>query len=316
MDLSIIIVNWNTRELLRDALVSLPAACGKMSYEVLVVDNGSADGSTDMVASEFPEVQIITAPGNVGFSRGNNLALGKTVGKYILLLNPDTVCKPLALSHLVEFASCKENVGVVGPLLLAGDDSPTISYGLFPAPRFHWFGFFDPWRIIPGKYFQDRVVIIPKENTPSQEVDYIAGACFLILRTALHLVGTLDESSFMYFEETDWCLRAHQAGLKIWYCADAQVVHLEGQAAEQASQFSIFQFQKSYRLYVEKNLGGIDLFNFRLAQFLEYGMKALLRSLVPVNRVKNKRLASTYWLRAKLQLQSRIHVEIPKAKKY
>ncbi len=314
MDLSIIIVNWNTRELLRDALASLPGACAELSYEVLVVDNSSADGSAEMVTASFPHVKLIAAQGNVGFSRGNNLAFDETVGEYVLLLNPDTVCKAKALSHLVDFARTRENLGVVGPLLLTGDNTPTISYGFFPSVRFHWLGFFDPWRLIPGKYFQDRVVAIPEFQTPSQEVDYVAGACFLIPRPALELVGKLDERFFMYFEETDWCLRARKAGLQNWFCANSQVIHLEGQAAEQASRFSILQFQKSYRLYVEKNLGRDQLWNFRLAQFFEYSTKALLRRLVPGNKQKNQLRAGSFWLRAKLQLQKHIEVNIPEAR--
>jgi N-acetylglucosaminyl-diphospho-decaprenol L-rhamnosyltransferase len=315
MDLSIIIVNWNTRDLLRDALASLPAACSGLAYEVLVVDNASADDSVGMVATEFPQTTIIAAPGNVGFSRGNNLAFDQTTGEHVLLLNPDTVCKANALSSLVAFARTKANLGVVGPCLLAGDDSPTISYGLFPSPRFHWLGFLDPWRLLPGRYFQDRIVVIPNSQTPSQEVDYIAGACFLMPRAALDLVGPLDERFFMYFEETDWCWRARKAGLQNWYYSDSSVIHLEGQAAEQASQFSILQFQKSYRLYVEKNMGSAHLFNFRLGQFFEYGMKALLRRIAPGNRQKNRLRAATFWMRAKLQWQDKIEVEIPRAEK-
>lgn len=311
MDLSIIIVNWNTRDLLRDALASLPASCGELATEVFVVDNASADGSPDMVATEFPDCRLINAPGNIGFSRGNNLALPQTTGDFVLLLNPDTVCKPGSLVHLVEFARTKENVGVVGPRLMSADNSPTISFGFFPTPRFHWLGFIDPWRLLPGKYFQERVIIIPDANNPSQKVDYIAGACFLVPRPALNLVGSLDERFFMYFEETDWCLRAHRAGLQNWFFAGCEVVHLEGQAAELASHFSILQFQKSYRLYVEKNLGRGHLFNFRLAQFFEYGTKALLRWLAPRNRHMNRQRAATFWLRAKLQLQSQIEVNIP-----
>ena len=101
------------------------------------------------------------------------------------------------------------------------------------------------------------------------------GACFLMPRAALDKVGDLDERFFMYFEETDWCLRARRAGLDVWYCAEVEITHLEGQAAEKASRFAILQFQKSYRLFVEKHYGKASVWSFRLAQFAEYEKKGI-----------------------------------------
>ncbi len=311
MDLSIVIVNWNTRELLRNCLSSLENACTSLSYEVLVVDNGSADGSAEMVAEKFPSYQLINAGGNIGFSRGNNLAFGQCTGDFVLLLNPDTLCPKNSLSTLVAWSRDKKNLGAVSPLLTDAQGEPTITCGYFPSPRFHWLGFIDPLRILPGRWLQARVSIIPAAEDASCTVDYIAGACFLIPRDVLEKIGPLDERFFMYFEETDWCWRARQAGLEIWFCNEAEVVHLEGKAAEKASSFTTRQFQKSYRLFVEKNYGPHQVGQFRLAQFMEFGLKGILRSLMPMNRSFNKALASTYLEKARLQTVSQISVEIP-----
>jgi GT2 family glycosyltransferase len=311
MDLSIIIVNWNTRDMLRDCLASLPAATEGLTTEVLVVDNDSADGSADMVSAEFPEVRLILSGGNLGFSRANNLALDKACGDGLLLLNPDTVCPPSSLVRMFRFMNGKDNVGAVGPRLVDGDSKPTISGGYFPRARFHWLGFLDPRRVWLQGSLSRRVVFVPGRSEPSRTVEYVMGACFLIPRTAFEEIGGLDNSFFMYFEETDWCYRARQAGRDVWYCAETEITHLEGKASEKVSRFSLEQFQKSYRIFVTKHYGKRAVLGFRLAQFAEYGLKYLLRRLAPGNRERNRDMADTFAHRAKLQLMSRIEVTPP-----
>ena len=304
MDLSIIIVNWNTRDMLRDCLASLPAATEGLATEILVVDNASSDGSAAMVSEEFPRVRLIESGSNLGFSRANNLVLGQTLGDGILLLNPDTVCPPASLVRLFRFMNGRENVGAVGPRLVDGDGRPTITGGYFPRVRYHWLGFLDPRRLWLRGSLSQRIVFIPERHEASRRVEYVMGACFLIPRSAFEKVGDLDNQFFMYFEETDWCYRAHQAGLDVWYCAETEITHLEGKAAEKASRFSIEQFQKSYRIFVTKHYGKRAVWSFRLAQFAEYGMKFLLRRLAPGDR--NRALANNFALRAALQFRNRI----------
>ena len=304
MDLSIIIVNWNTRDMLRDCLASLPAATEGLATEILVVDNASSDGSAAMVSEEFPRVRLIESGSNLGFSRANNLVLGQTLGDGILLLNPDTVCPPASLVRLFRFMNGRENVGAVGPRLVDGDGRPTITGGYFPRVRYHWLGFLDPRRLWLRGSLSQRIVFIPERHEASRRVEYVMGACFLIPRSAFEKVGDLDNQFFLYFEETDWCYRAHQAGLDVWYCAETEITHLEGKAAEKASRFSIEQFQKSYRIFVTKHYGKRAVWSFRLAQFAEYGMKFLLRRLAPGDR--NRALANNFALRAALQFRNRI----------
>lgn len=309
MNLSIVIVNWNTRDLLRACLASLPAATEGLTTEILVVDNASGDGSAEMVAGDFPTVRLLESGGNLGFSRGNNLALPHATGDAILLLNPDTVCPPQSLTRLYRFLHSRENVGAVGPRLVAGDGRPTISGGYFPRARFHWLGFVDPRRLLFRGPWAERIVFVPQRSETSRRVEYIMGACFMMPREALATVGPLDDGYFMYFEETDWCWRAHQLGLDIWYCAETEITHLEGQSAEQASLFSLRQFQQSYRRFVAKNYGRHHVPAFRLAQFAEYGAKCLWRRLLP--GPKNKALAAHFATKARLQLVNRLVVEPP-----
>jgi GT2 family glycosyltransferase len=309
MDLSIIIVNWNTRDLLKDCLASLPAATEGLATEILVVDNASSDGSAAMVTEEFPHVKLIASGGNLGFSRANNLALEQATGDGLLLLNPDTVCPAASLVRLFRFMNGKEKVGAVGPRLVDGNSRPTISGGCFPRTRYHWYGFLDPRRLWLRGYLSERIVFTPARNEPSRRVEYVMGACFLIPRSALEQVGNLDERFFMYFEETDWCWRAHQSGLDVWYCAETEITHLEGKAAARASRFSLEQFQKSYREFVAKHYGQKSVWGFRVAQFFEYGWKSILRRLAPGDN--NRALSENFALRAKLQLKNNLDPSPP-----
>lgn len=307
MDLSIVIVSWNTRDLLRDCLLSLPEACAPLATEVFVVDNASADGTPEMVDRDFPHVRLIESGGNLGFARANNLAFPHTTGRAVLLLNPDTVCPPSSLARLFRFTVGRENLGAAAPRLVDATGRPTLSGGWFPRALHHWLGFLDPRRLWLRGPLADRRTFTPDRAEPSRQVEYVTGACFMIPRTALETVGHLDERFFMYFEETDWCLRAREAGLEVWYCAETEVVHLEGQSAEQASDFSLRQFQKSYRLFVAKHHGPRAVWRFRLAQWAEYGGKSLLRRIRPSDRARSEAFAA----RAKLQLAKEIEVTPP-----
>lgn len=315
VDLSVVIVNWNTAALLRGCLASLPAACGALTHEVLVVDNASRDLSPALVRDEFPAATLIEAGANLGFAAGNNLALPRCRGAFVLLLNPDTVCPPGALARLVAFARGCDRLGAAGPLLTDAAGRPTITWGWFPTPRHHWLGFLDPGRRLRGPFWGERVVHVPRRDEPSREVDYVAGACLLIPRAALERVGPLDDRFFLYFEETDWCRRARDAGLAVWYCAAAEVIHLEGQAAATVGDFSLRQFQLSYRLFLRKHHGRAREFETRLAQLCEYGLKSLLRRLAALragpDRERNRALSRQYGDRARLQLVGRLDPRPP-----
>jgi hypothetical protein len=313
-DLSIVIVNWNTRDLLRDCLASLPAATAGLAVEILVVDNASRDGSTAMVRAEHPGTRLIESGANLGFARANNLALrdADPGAAAILLLNPDTVCPPGSLAQLRAFLIATPDAAAAGPLLVGADGRPRVSGGDFPAVRHHLLSCLDPQRRwLPGRLRRAGLGRIPGAGEPGGPVDYVTGACLMLKREALATVGDLDERFFMYFEETDWCRRARAAGWRVYLRPGVRVVHLEGRAAEQASEFSLAQFQHSYRLFVAKHYGAGRLWQFRGALLAEYGLKSLLRRVAPGERARNKALART-WLRiARLQLRREIAIAPP-----
>lgn len=315
-DLSIVIVSWNTRDLLRDCLASLPAAAPGLEAQTIVVDNGSRDGSPEMVREEFPDVDLVEAGANLGFSRGNNLAFGRARGEAVLLLNPDTVCPPDSLRLLLGRLRAEPRAGAVGPTLVDSAGRPTLSWGRRPGLRWHLLELLGPTgsplrRLLGNESF----VVIPPEDAQIRDVPYLMGACLMIRREALEQVGPLDERFFMYFEETDWCLRAAAAGWRILHVGEARVAHLEGEAAARAGDFAIAQFQHSYRLFLRKHGRGGAIPALRAVQFVEYGLKWLFRSalarLDPRGAERHAAMAANFRRRAAIQLRGAIEPAPP-----
>lgn len=255
MRLSIIIVSWNTKDLLARGLESVQTGGqsdpGAGAIETFVVDNASNDGSAEMVAERFPSVRLIANHENVGFARANNQALAQTSGDAILLLNPDAILHPGALSALLDFLASHPQAAAVGPRLLNADGSlqPSCHPMLTPEREF--------WRLI----FLDR--LLPRATyamhrwdtiTPRQ-VEAIKGACLLLRRQALHQVGWLDDAYFMYTEEVDLCYRLSQAGWELWYEPAAVVTHLGGASAGQMPEEMVMQLYRS-KVHFYRKFGG------------------------------------------------------------
>jgi GT2 family glycosyltransferase len=224
MDLSIVIVNYNTGHLLRACLESLPSAVSGLEYEVWVVDNASQDNSADMVAAEFPTVQLIASEQNLGFAKANNLALKRASGRYCLLLNPDTEPKPGALRRMVDYLDTHPDVGAVGPKLLNSDGSLQRNGRPFPSPLRELLGF-----DIIRKFFSGLLGLkfeFGRDDFDVEwDVDHVSGACIMVPRRVIEAVGMLDEAFFMFYEEVEWCWRIKRAGYRVVYLPQAEVVH-------------------------------------------------------------------------------------------
>ena len=226
LDLSVVIVNWNLCRLLLDCLRGLPAAASGLAYDATVVDNASHDGSPEMVSAEFPDVRLIRNSENLGFARANNQGIRLAAGRYILLLNNDTILPPGALTGLVRFMDEHPDSGAAGPRLLRPDGTAQpYAFGGDPTPAYLLRRGLVRllWRRPPHDWATERV----------QEVDWVSGACLLARGQAVAQVGLLDENIFMYFEDNDWCLRLRQAGWKVYYDPQAEIVHLGGQSLAQ-----------------------------------------------------------------------------------
>lgn len=224
MDLSVVIVNWNTRDLLRDCLASLVAATGGLSVEVLVVDNGSSDGSAAMVRAGFPAVRVIESPRNIGFAAGNNLALREVRGRHVFLLNSDTLVQGDVLRASVDWLDAHPEAGVLGPLVLNADGSLQPSCSSFPTLKNLALQLVGITRIAP----LDGYRLTGWDRSTARRVDVVSGAAMFVRRAAMEDVGLLDESFFFFGEETDWCRRFARAGWEVVFVPLASVTHFGG----------------------------------------------------------------------------------------
>ena len=280
IDLSIVIVNWNVRELLRRCLSSVYRTMGdSLKVEVIVVDNASSDGSVAMVGDDFPQVHLIANEKNLGFTRGNNQAVAQSRGRYVLLLNPDTEVVGDALSTMVQYMDAHPQVGALGPQLLNPDGSVQPSRRRFPtmATAFLESTVLQQWfpdnRVLRRYYIRDR------GDDEVQEVDWVVGACLLARHQAIEQVGLLDKDFFMYSEEMDWCRRFKERGWRVVYLPTAQVIHHEARSSEQVKPLQHIQFQRSKVLYFRKHHGRWQAEVLRLFLLATYVYQLMLESL-------------------------------------
>jgi GT2 family glycosyltransferase len=253
-DLSIIIVSWNTRDYLLNCIRSLMRTEGS-SCEVIVVDNGSQDGSGTEVKRLFPDVKLIQNDSNQGFAKAVNQGLRVFSGKYALLLNPDTQVKEGAVEKLFSFMEGHREAGAAGVQLLNSDGTKQNSIANFPSlatdllnkRMLRWLS---PERF-PGK---------ERSYAEAIEVDSVIGACLLVRRKTMEEVGFLDEDYFLFLEETDWCYRMKKAGWKVYHVSQAEVIHFQGKSAEVDKKRSKVEYDRSRYLFFRKHRGILQWF--------------------------------------------------------
>lgn len=254
MDLSIIIVNWNTRELLAQCLTSIyqhPPAC---EFDVWVVDNASADGSVQMLRERFPAVHVIANNQNVGFAAANNQGIESSRGEYVLLLNSDTIVQPEALSLMFAFSRAHPEAGIVGAALLNPDGSPQRCFGRLPNLLTESVGAWGLDRQWPLSQLYDCKL---DDTIEYRQTGWIMGAAMLIRRQVLRPVGLIDESYFMYSEEIDLCYRIARAGWKNYVLPAARIIHLGGQSTRQTLALMKAELFRSKTKYFRKHHGAM-----------------------------------------------------------
>jgi GT2 family glycosyltransferase len=227
MELSIIIVNYNTKKLVLKCVDSILKTNPKCKFEIIVVDNGSTDGSSELLSQiRGSKLRIILHKKNVGFARGNNSAIKRAFGQYILLLNSDTQVHRGTIDNLLEFAKHTPNVGIAAPKLLNTDG--TVQGSVFRQPTIRR-AIRQYWLLQKGQ--MDKYS--PHVTHPI-EVEAVVAAAMLITPAARVKVGMFDERYFMYFEDLDYCRRVREAGLKIYYVPQSEVVHIHGASGKGA----------------------------------------------------------------------------------
>lgn len=252
MDLSISIVNWNTGALLRSCLESVFATARNPGVEVVVVDNGSTDGSPALVERAFPDVTLIRNATNQGFARANNQAIQASSGRYILLLNSDAVLLPDAARTLVEFLDSHPDAGAAGGILLNPDGSFQSSYMDFPSVLGETLLLTGLSRWLLPATFPSHG---EDESWKARPVDWVSGAFLMVRREALDAVGMLDDDYFMYTEEVDWCYRMWRHDWAVYTVPSARVIHHGGGTSRRVPERKRAQLYQSKRLFMRKHYG-------------------------------------------------------------
>jgi N-acetylglucosaminyl-diphospho-decaprenol L-rhamnosyltransferase len=263
LDLGIVIVNWNTRDLLRDCLRSLAASKGDFTQRVIVVDNASTDGSTDMVHAEFSDVTVIASETNDGFSTANNKGL-RALGldkdrndpgapRYGLILNPDTVLPPTALRDMLAYMDANESTGAAGPKLVLLDGNLDLACRRsFPSPTISMYRMAGLSKLFPHSRRFGRYNLTYLDPDVETEVDSVVGAFMLVRRDVITRVGLLDEVFWMYGEDLDWAYRIKQAGWKVMYNPRVTVTHVK-RAASRQSRRAQHEFYRAMLIFYRKH---------------------------------------------------------------
>lgn len=255
MDLSIIIVNYNVKEFLENSLQSILKATSRISYEIIVVDNASDDGSIELIKSKFPEVKLIENKENIGFSRANNIALNIARGKYFLLLNPDTIVEEDTFETMLKFFEENKDVGLAGCKIINPDG--TLQAGCrrsFPGPWNSFCKVTGLSSLFPKSRIFARYNLTYLDENLTHEVDAISGS-FMFLKSEIYKkIGGLDEDFFMYGEDLDWCFRVQQAGYKVFYVHSTQIIHYKGESTKRSSIDEIRHFYNAMHLFVKKHI--------------------------------------------------------------
>jgi GT2 family glycosyltransferase len=257
IDLSVILVSWNTKALLKDCLESLYRHTSDVTFEIFVVDNVSKDGSAEMVKEFFPDVLLIQNKANVGFSRANNQAILLSRGRYIALLNPDTVLVENVFLPLVQCADQNQEIGAIGPKILSSDGRTIQNVCARNLPSLYYdfcrlSGLarkFSGTRLFGGEYMSYW------DHMSSRNVQGLVGACMVVRKNAIDDVGLMDENQFMFGDEIDWCKRLIKSGWTIFYYAHASIIHYGGESSKQVKSIASVEAEKALKYYYKKHNG-------------------------------------------------------------
>jgi hypothetical protein len=250
VDLSIIVLNWNTAEETLACLESIYSQQRRHEIEVIVADNASSDCSRTVVPARFPQATLVVHSTNLGFCAGNNRAIPATSGRYVLFLNSDTVVTEGALDRLIDFADANPDVGIVGPKLLNLDGSLQYSCRQFPNLGAGFFRNTPLGRLLPKNRFTTDYLMSDWDHASVRDVDWVSGAALMIRREALDTLKGFDEDYYMYCEDVDLCYRAHQEGWRVVYYPDAVIYHIIGRASNKVPTRMTYMFHRSmYRFY-------------------------------------------------------------------
>jgi GT2 family glycosyltransferase len=258
LDISIIVVNWNGRDLLARCLQCVEATVKQAAYEVIVIDNASTDGSQAMVRRDFPRVKLIENAQNVGFAKANNQGMEIAQGRYVLLLNSDAFVKDGTIDTMVAFMDAHPAAGMAACKLLYEDGTVQPSVSRFPTLETEFYTAVGLEKLFPNSRLFGKYQMRYWDHNDLREVDVILGAFMVVRREAIEQVGMMDERFFMYSEEVDWCYRFKRAGWKIYSTPATEAVHIWGGTSQQIRAQMIVQLYRSRVQFFRKHYGALS----------------------------------------------------------
>ncbi len=248
-DLSIIILSYKQKGLVKQSLKGLRSLNIPLDYEIIVVDNNSGDNIEEMVKNEFIDVKFIRAAENRGYAAGNNLGIKIAKGKYILILNPDVTILSDAITKLYKFMEANLRIGIAGPKIKNPDGSIQFTCSRFPDWKLPFYRRTFLSRTKKGKKWNEHYLMMDWDHMSNAKVDWLFGACLMVRKSAIDEVGLLDERYFLYMEDLDWCRRFWEKKWEVWYVAEASVIHYHQRISAEGNLFSSI-FSKSARTHL------------------------------------------------------------------
>lgn len=318
VDVSVVIVNWNTKDLLLKCIRTIYDDQAGIEIEIIVVDNGSTDGSAEAVRENYPEVNVISNGKNLGFAKANNIGIKTAKGKYICLSNSDIEVERNCFSGLIDYMERDPSAGVVGPTTLNADRSLRKNCKTFPTLWNTFCRAFGLNKVFKRSAFFADVLMLHFDHRSIREVDVLPGCFLMIRKDAMDAVGLLDENYFIYGEDKDWCRRFKQAGWKVVFYPESKVIHLAGQSAASAPVRFLIERIKANEYYWLKYHGKLLLRMYMSILILHHlvrvvGNVATLKVFTEKNRLAVfGHIACLKWILLRLVLNRHITLsELP-----
>ncbi|MBW9156997.1 glycosyltransferase family 2 protein [Clostridium tagluense] len=288
MDVSIIIVNYNTKDLTKQTIQAVIETTNKAKYEIILVDNASRDGTVEAVQEEYPNIKVIVNTENLGFSKANNIGMRQSIGKYVLLLNSDTKVLCNCIDKCFAYMEQHKDICTLGPKinLENGDFDHACKRGFpTPASSFYYMLKFD--KFFPGnkKYGRYKMNYLSVDEV--NEVDSLTGAFMMVRKEVIDKIGDLDEEFFMYGEDLDWCYRIKEAGYKVMYYPEAKMIHYKGQSSKKKRTKTIYEFHRAMYLFYNKHYYKKYNLFITLFVYVGIGIKLPLSYIANIFKIKN-----------------------------
>jgi GT2 family glycosyltransferase len=284
LDVSVIIVSWNTRDILRDCLESIAEQTRRVTYEIIVVDNASSDDTVEMLKRDFSQVTVVENEENLGFSRGNNIGIDRSSGRYMALINSDVILLDGCLDRMVDYMDSHANTGMAGPRILNHDGSLQVSCRKFPTLWNNFCQAIGLNYLFPKSPLFSEPFMKYWAHDQEREVDVLSGCFWMIRREALEQVGLLDEAFFFYGEDIDWCKRFHKADWGVTFYPGAEAIHLGAASSRRMPIKFYLELQKADLRYWRKHHGRLGKFAYACVITFRHALRLVLGGMLYVLR--------------------------------